>query len=111
MEKLEEAARHEHKDDAKDGILRKYGGIRFRDPVNGKTLEVHHKECFWQGPKKSDPAGETWGWHVEAFDPEDSDSEEAEDMEPFDLEIVHDNLEGVVQKEDIAFFYEEHGGK
>lgn len=109
VEKWEEAARHERKDDAKDGILRKYGGIRFRDPVNGKTMEVHHKECFWQGAKKSDPEGETWGWHVEAFDP--ADSEEDDDMEPFDLEIVHDNLEGVVQKEDIAFFYEEHGGK
>ena len=46
---------------------------------------------------------------MEAFDPADPD--EDEDMEPFDLEIVHDNLEGVVQKEDIAFFYEEHGGK
>ena len=72
-------------------------------------MEVHHKERFWQGAKKSDPEGETWGWHVEVFDP--ADSEEDDDMEPFDLEIVHDNLEGVVQKEDIAFFYEEHGGK
>ena len=67
------------------------------------------KSIFWESKKKSAPEGETWGWHVVAFDPEDP--EEDKDMEPFDMEIVHDQLEGVQQKEDIAIFYEEHGGE
>ena len=89
MEEWEEAARHERKDDAKDGILRKYGGIRFRDPVNGKTLEVHQKECFWQGPRKSDPEGETWGWHM-IYHPVDKNPEELNGLEFFDLKLVHE---------------------
>ena len=43
------------------------------------------------------------------FDP--ADPEEDKDMEPFDMEIVHDQLEGAQKKEDIAIFYEEHGGE
>ena len=78
------------------------GGIAICTYAFSEDKEIQFMDLLQQreeGPKKSDPEGETWGWHVVAFDL--ADPEEDEDMEPFDMEIVHEHLEGADQKEEI----------
>ena len=58
--------------------------------------------------RKKDAEEETWGWHVICY-PADKNPEKVKDMEPFDLELVHDNVRECEQGEDVLIIDKPHG--
>ena len=111
MEGWEEEARHKNSRDCEEMIANKYAGIRFYDPETSVTLAVYDKkkECYWQAKRRSMPEGETWGWHVLCYNPEE-DPEQEGDMEPFDLEIVDENVGTCPQTEETHIICEKENG-
>ena len=108
VEPWEEEARIRKKTDCEDMIARKYGGMKFRDPQDGKVLKVFGGNCEWINKRKRDPEGETWGWHVLCY-PQGEDPEVMSGLEPFDLELVHEHVKGYEQEENIMIIDRPHG--
>ena len=107
VEDWEEVARHKNTPDCEDMIMRKYGNIRFHDPDNGNVLQIWHGNAKFFGKKRRDPEGETWGWHVLCY-PAEKDPNKIKDLEPFDLDLVHDNVRDCKQDMDVLVIDKPH---
>ena len=82
--------------------------IRFKDPENGKVLQVWQGNGEFIGKKKKDPEGETWEWHVLCY-PASKDPHKQKEMECFDLELVHDNVRDCEQAMEVMVIDQSHG--
>ena len=108
VEEWEEEARHINRPDCENMIMTKYGKMRFQDPDDGTVLSVWHKNCEWIKKKKSDPEGETWGWHVLCY-PADKNPHKMDHLECFDLELVHDYVRDCEQAMEVLILDRTHG--